>query len=305
MLALVRDRVAIGIRDGAAAAGVAFTYGHLGMGLSRPRSPSFSSCSCTSCARASRRRTAARSSPSARASAASPQMGLLSTVLQTLSMRDAMTARHWAAVARYSWRSPAIRGLVQREQDQILTAALLHDIGKRILPGQVLFANRKLTDDEWELIKLHPEQGAKLVERIEGYGPVAEIVLHHHQKYAGGGYPRASPGGHPLGARIISVADTYDVMTSRDSYRRPVSWRSRACGAPTRRGNPVDPKVVEVFERMISRSAWRSATRRGRLRVRAGLRASRHRLRASRLAAPRHVRSRNGGTRPLTRTSAS
>ena len=131
-------------------------------------------------------------------------MGLLSTVLQTLSMRDAMTARHSAAVARYSREVAGMLGLDEREQDLIHTAALLHDIGKFILPDSVLFANRKLTDDEWELIKLHPEQGAKLVERIEGYGPVAEIVLHHHEKYAGGGYP-AGIGGEeiPLGARIL------------------------------------------------------------------------------------------------------
>jgi putative nucleotidyltransferase with HDIG domain len=183
---------------------------------------------------------------------ASLQMGLLQTVLQTLSMRDAMTARHSAAVARYSREVAAMLGLDQREQDLIHTAALLHDIGKFILPDSVLFANRKLTDDEWELIKLHPEQGAKLVERIEGYGPVAEIVMHHHERFAGGGYP-AGIGGHeiPLGARILSVADTYDVMTSRDSYRRPVS--SEAALAELRRvaGTQLDPTVVAAFERMI------------------------------------------------------
>jgi HD-GYP domain-containing protein (c-di-GMP phosphodiesterase class II) len=143
-------------------------------------------------------------------------------------------------------------GLDEREQDLIHTAALLHDIGKFILPDTVLFANRKLTDDEWELIKLHPEQGAKLVERIEGYGPVAEIVLHHHEKFAGGGYPTGIAGRDiPLGARIIAAADTYDVMTSRDSYRRPVS--SEASLAELRRvaGTQLDPEVVEVFERVI------------------------------------------------------
>jgi putative nucleotidyltransferase with HDIG domain len=183
---------------------------------------------------------------------ASLQVGLLSTVLQTLSMRDAMTARHSAAVARYSREVAAMLGLDEREQDLVHTAALLHDIGKFILPDSVLFANRKLTDEEWELIKLHPEQGAKLVERIEGYGPVAEIVMHHHERFSGGGYPSGIAGEEiPLGSRIISAADTYDVMTSRDSYRRPVS--SEAALAELRRvaGTQLDPQVVEVFERMI------------------------------------------------------
>jgi putative nucleotidyltransferase with HDIG domain len=180
------------------------------------------------------------------------QVGVLSTVLQTLSMRDAMTARHSAAVARYSREVARLLGCDEREQDLIHTAALLHDIGKFILPDNVLFANRKLTDEEWELIKLHPEQGAKLVERIEGYGPVAEIVLHHHEKYAGGGYPAGIAGEEiPLGARIIAAADTYDVMTSRDSYRRPVSTEAALEEIRRVAGTQLDPKVTAAFETMI------------------------------------------------------
>ncbi len=199
------------------------------------------------------------------------QVGLLTTVLQTLSMRDAMTARHSTAVARYSREVAAMLGLPEREQDLIHTAALLHDIGKFILPDNVLFANRKLTDDEWELIKLHPEQGAKLVERIEGYGPVAEIVLHHHERFAGGGYPAGIAGDEiPLGARIIAVADTYDVMTSRDSYRRPVSSGGRPGGDPPRLGHAAGPAGRRGLRARDPREARRlQPHRRGRLRIRA------------------------------------
>jgi putative nucleotidyltransferase with HDIG domain len=183
---------------------------------------------------------------------ASLQVGLLTAVLQTLSMRDAMTARHSAAVARYSREVAKMLELSERDQDLIHTAALLHDIGKFIFPDSILFADRKLTDDEWETVKLHPEQGAQLVRRIEGYGPVAEIVNHHHERYGGGGYPDGIAGDEiPIGSRIIAAADTYDVMTSRDSYRRPVS--SEAALAELRRvaGTQLDPVVVETFERMI------------------------------------------------------
>jgi putative nucleotidyltransferase with HDIG domain len=180
------------------------------------------------------------------------QVGVLSTVLQTLSMRDAMTARHSAAVARYSREVASRLGCGEREQDLIHTAALLHDIGKFIQPDTVLYANRKLTDEEWELIKLHPEQGAKLVERIEGYGPVAEIVLHHHERYSGGGYPAGIVGDDiPLGARIIAAADTYDVMTSRDSYRRPVSSEAALAELERVAGTQLDPQVVKAFVTMI------------------------------------------------------
>ena len=193
---------------------------------------------------------------------ASLQVGLLSTVMQTLSMRDAMTARHSAAVARYAREVAEMLDLAPRERELVHTAALLHDIGKFIFPDSILFADRKLTDEEWETVKLHPEQGARLVARIEGYGPVAEIIHSHHERIDGRGYPAGLSGEQiPLGSRIISVADTYDVMTSRDSYRRPVS--SEAAIAELRRvaGSQLDPVIVETFIEMIE--AGRVAFRHG------------------------------------------
>jgi putative nucleotidyltransferase with HDIG domain len=193
---------------------------------------------------------------------ASLQVGLLSTVVQTLSMRDAMTARHSAAVARYSREVARMLGLDEREQDLIHTAALLHDIGKFIFPDSILLADRKLTDDEWEIVKLHPEQGAKLVGRIEGYGPVAEIIHSHHERIDGRGYPAGIAGDDiPLGSRIISVADTYDVMTSRDSYRRPVSTEAAIVELRRVAGSQLDPVVVEKFIEMVEagRVAFRHA----------------------------------------------
>jgi len=183
---------------------------------------------------------------------ASLQVGLISTILQTLSMRDAMTARHSAAVARYSREVARLLGLSEREQDLIHTAGLFHDIGKFIFPDSILIADRKLTAEEWEIVKLHPEQGAKLVRRIEGYGPVADIVLSHHEKIDGTGYPYGLSGEHiPLGSRILAAADTYDVMTSRDSYRSPVSSADALAELRRVAGTQLDPLVVDVFVEMI------------------------------------------------------
>ena len=193
---------------------------------------------------------------------ASLQVGLLSTVMQTLSMRDAMTARHSAAVARYAREVARLLGVDEREQDLIHTAALLHDIGKFIFPDTILLADRKLTDEEWETVKLHPEQGARLVRRIEGYGPVADIIISHHERIDGKGYPHGIGGDEiPLGSRIISVADTYDVMTSRDSYRRPVSVEAAIVELRRVAGSQLDPVVVEHFIEMIEsgRVAFRHA----------------------------------------------
>ena len=185
---------------------------------------------------------------------ASLQVGLISTVLQTLSMRDAMTARHSAAVARYARELARMLGLSEREQEIIHTAGLLHDIGKFIFPDTILNASRKLTPEEWVTVRLHPEQGAKLVRRIEGYGPVADIVMSHHERVDGDGYPFGLSGDSiPLGSRILSAADTYDVMTARDSYRNPVS--SQLALEELRRvaGSQLDSQVVDVFVEMIER----------------------------------------------------
>jgi len=183
---------------------------------------------------------------------ASLQVGLISTVLQTLSMRDAMTARHSAAVARYAREVARLLGLSEREQEVIHTAGLLHDIGKFIFPDSILMAARRLTPEEWVTVRLHPEQGAKLVRRIEGYGPVADIILSHHERIDGDGYPYGLSGDDiPLGSRILAAADTYDVMTARDSYQDPVS--SQAALAELRRvsGDQLDAQIVDVFVEMI------------------------------------------------------
>jgi putative nucleotidyltransferase with HDIG domain len=185
---------------------------------------------------------------------ASLQVGLISTVLQTLSLRDRMTARHSAAVARYAREMAKELGLSARDQDIIHTAGLLHDIGKFIFPDSILFADRKLGPEDFVTIRRHPEQGAKLVERIEGYGPVAEIIRAHHERMDGMGYPLGLTAPDiPLGSRIISIVDTYDVMTSRDSYRRPVSSELAIKELRRVAGTQLDPELVEVFVRLVER----------------------------------------------------
>jgi hypothetical protein len=166
------------------------------------------------------------------------QVGVLGTVLQTLSMRDKMTARHSAAVARYA-----------RE-----IARGLHDIGKFILPDSILFAGTPLTPEQRAIVRRHPEQGARLAARIEGYGPVAEIILAHHERVDGGGYPSGLAGAEiPLASRIIAVADTYDVMTARDSYRRPVPPAEAIAELRRVAGSQLDGRIVEAFVDLLGR----------------------------------------------------
>ena len=153
------------------------------------------------------------------------QVALLSALLRTLDLRDRMTARHSAAVARYSREIAAQLGLAAEDQELVHSAGLLHDIGKFVLPDNILKSGRrKLTDAEWEAIKTHPHEGARIVSQIDGYQPIGEIILAHHERLDGKGYPHGLDDSEiPELAKIVSVADTYDVMTARDTYREPVS----------------------------------------------------------------------------------
>jgi putative nucleotidyltransferase with HDIG domain len=183
---------------------------------------------------------------------ASFQVGMLSALLRTLDLRDQMTARHSAAVARYSRAIAQKAGFSKREEELVHIAALLHDIGKFILPDRILKANVPLTDEDWMLIRRHPQQGARVVSSLDGYGPVADIILAHHERIDGKGYPRGLEGDDiPELARIISVADTYDVMTARDSYRTPTSSYEAIQELRRVSGKQLDARFVEVFIELI------------------------------------------------------
>ena len=181
------------------------------------------------------------------------QVALLSALLRTLDLRDRMTARHSAAVARYSREIAAQAGLSTEEQDLVHSAALLHDIGKFILPDTILKSGRrKLTDEEWNEIKKHPYEGARIVSQIDGYQPIGEIIIAHHERIDGKGYPRRLRGDEiPELSRIISVADTYDVMTARDTYREPVSSYEAVLELRRVSGSQLDARFVDAFVKVL------------------------------------------------------
>jgi putative nucleotidyltransferase with HDIG domain len=186
---------------------------------------------------------------------ASLQVGVLAALVQTLSLRDRMTARHSAAVARYARAIAEEIGCDAAEQELVHTAGLLHDIGKFAFPDRILLANRKLDEDDWKIVRTHPYQGARLVRRINGYGPVAEIILAHHERIDGRGYPRGLTDEQiPLLSKMISIADTYDVMTARDSYRDPVTQAEAIAELRRVSGAQLDAKLVEAFVRIVERS---------------------------------------------------
>lgn len=176
------------------------------------------------------------------------QFGVVRAMLDSVHARDRMTARHSAAVARYA-RSIAERaGCSKREQELVHIAALLHDVGKFIFTDAIFWSAGRLSDEQWQLIKRHPEQGAEIVGRLDGYADVAEIIRCHHERVDGSGYPRGLEGDEiPALARMISVADTYDVMTARDSYRVPVPPDEAIQELRRVAGTQLDAEFVELF----------------------------------------------------------
>ena len=179
---------------------------------------------------------------------ASLQLGVLVTMLRTLSLRDLYTARHSAAVARYAYAVARAAGCSEDELRTVHTAGLLHDIGKFAFPDSILLADSRLSDTDYQIVRQHPVHGADLVRRIEGYEEIASVILAHHERVDGTGYPYGLRGEQiPALARMVSVADIYDVLTARDTYRHQIS-RSDAI-AELRRvaGSQLDGRFVELF----------------------------------------------------------
>lgn len=179
---------------------------------------------------------------------ASLQLGVFVTMVRTLSLRDRYTARHSAAVARYAYAVAKAAGCSEDELRIVHTAGLLHDIGKFAFPDRILMADRPLSDADLEIVHQHPINGANLVRRIEGYEKIAAVILAHHERVDGTGYPyRLREQEIPALARIISVADTYDVLTARDTYRPPISSSEAIAELRNVAGSQLDGRFVELF----------------------------------------------------------
>ena len=184
---------------------------------------------------------------------ASLQLGVLTTLVETLALRDRTTARHAAAVARYARELAGAVGCSEADQDLVHTAGLLHDIGKFALPDNILRAE-VLSDEDWAVIRRHPQDGATLVGRLDGYGAVAEAILYHHEKVDGAGYPAGLIGNEiPLASRIIAICSTYDTLTARETYRSPMTPRDAMTELRRVAGRQLDAELVESFIAMLER----------------------------------------------------
>lgn len=177
---------------------------------------------------------------------------VVKTLASAIDAKDRYTNGHSSRVAKYSKEIARRAGKPVDFQDEIYFIALLHDIGKIGIPDYILNKNSKLTDEEYETIKQHPSIGVEILKNITEM-PKIEIGAHyHHERFDGKGYPEGLAGyGIPEIGRIIAVADAYDAMTSRRSYRSGLPQETVRSEIVRGRGQQFDPDFADIMLQMI------------------------------------------------------
>lgn len=175
-----------------------------------------------------------------------------------LDLRDTETAGHSHRVSRYSLEIAKAMSCSSEQLKHIVRGAYLHDVGKMGIPDAILLKEGRLTAEEWAVMRTHVRIGYELVSRIRFLAPAAQIVLTHHERYDGKGYPQGLIGEQiPLEARIFSVADTLDAMTSDRPYRRRLPLLAALAEISGESERQFDPGVVRVFL-SIPEQVWES-----------------------------------------------
>ncbi|HEY9724654.1 MAG TPA: HD domain-containing phosphohydrolase [Oscillatoriaceae cyanobacterium] len=177
---------------------------------------------------------------------------MVDSLAQALEARDPYTAGHSLRVAEYSLLIAEELGFTEYEKELLRHGAALHDIGKIAVSQEVLHKPGRLTADEYEHIKMHPVVGREILEPIDDFGPMLEMVYHHHERIDGQGYPEGLAGDRiPVMAQIVAVADTYDAMTSDRPYRQGMH-REKALAIMTQvAGTQLNAEFVAIFARRI------------------------------------------------------
>jgi putative nucleotidyltransferase with HDIG domain len=184
---------------------------------------------------------------------AHPARVMLDALERVMALRDPATAAHAMRVRRLAvavaedacFGDDALIAAIQ-------AAAPLHDIGKLAIPDRLLHKPGPLTCDEYDLVKRHAIMGADMLAGIECAGPIAQIIRHHHENWDGTGYPDALRGeAIPLGARILTIVDCYDALTSERPYRESLSHGGALEMIGTRRGTMYEPAILDAFLRVV------------------------------------------------------
>jgi putative nucleotidyltransferase with HDIG domain len=198
-------------------------------------------------------RQTSRELASAMASKERANLSFAAALVATLDARDRYTAGHSAAVATYARDIAGRLGLAPDQQQLAHLAGLVHDIGKIGLPPGLLEKVGPLTLDERRQMEAHPVIGERILRNVEGYGEIADVVRHHHERIDGQGYPDHLPADDiPLLARVLAVADAYDAMTSDRPYRDAMSSDVARMRLAKGVGTQFDTAVVAGFEAILA-----------------------------------------------------
>ena len=175
-------------------------------------------------------------------------LDMVQTLRYTVEAKDTYTRGHSDRVSEYSVLIGERLGLPEDQIKTLRIGGLFHDIGKIGIPDSILLKPEKLTDDEYSEIKNHPSIGAHILGSAKIFQDIIPIVKYHHEKYDGNGYPARLKGEEiPYLARIAAVADTFDAMTSRRSYRGPIDIEQVKEEIKRCEGTQFDPQIAEVF----------------------------------------------------------
>jgi putative nucleotidyltransferase with HDIG domain len=187
------------------------------------------------------------------------QSGTLEALAMALDYRDQSTSGHSRRVANLTVNVARAYGVEGTALQSVEQGALLHDIGKLKIPDRILWKPSSLDDDEWVTMRRHPEFGYEMLRSLEFLEDAAELVLSHHEKFDGTGYPRRLLGESiPLGARIFAVVDAIDAMIYKRPYNAPVTFKEAAEEIRRCAGTQFDPDLVpmsiEVLEGCVPKS---------------------------------------------------
>jgi putative nucleotidyltransferase with HDIG domain len=183
-------------------------------------------------------------------------VSVIAALLGSLAAKDHTTQGHSAATMQHALAVAKALGLGPDEIAAVNLGALFHDIGKIGIPEQILRKPSALTAEEWAEMKTHPVIGANLIGEVPNLERIRPIVLAHHEHYDGSGYPNGLKADQiPLAAQIISVADTYEAMTSTRPYRSALDHDEAVAELRRVAGTQLNPIVVEAFIRQIETGA--------------------------------------------------
>ncbi len=172
---------------------------------------------------------------------------MVECITSALDARDPYTGNHSRRVSDMACFLCQKLGISHEETQEIHISGHLHDIGKIGVPDRVLLKPGKLNDEEWELMKKHPEIGADILSKSPHFSRIAAIILHHHERWDGKGYPFGAKGTEiPIGARIIAVCDSIDAMASARAYRKALPLDVVKGEIEKNIGIMYDPKIAQV-----------------------------------------------------------